>query len=222
MEPVTSAAALGAAGSIGQGLVSSAFNAWQAGKNREFQERMSNTAHQREVADLRKAGINPILSAKLGGASTPLGATAQASVPEGAVSSALQAASTRSQINLQAAQARDLNSAAALKEIEARVRGGSGMEQAQADLILQQLRAAMLAGDVSQQQYHKAIQEIKNLVQQERNLKLEGQHSAYGLAEAGAYSKFFQGMGGKISPWLEKILKSLPIPSGHYQIRGRR
>lgn len=76
MEPVTSAAALGAAGSIGQGLVSSAFNAWQAGKNREFQERMSNTAHQREVADLRKAGINPILSAKLGGASTPPGATA--------------------------------------------------------------------------------------------------------------------------------------------------
>lgn len=62
-------------------------------KQMEWQEYMSNTAHQREVADLRAAGLNPILSATGGmGASTPSGSSAPIVNEEGAgVSSALQA-----------------------------------------------------------------------------------------------------------------------------------
>jgi hypothetical protein len=47
-------------------------------KQMAFQREMSNTAYQRGMTDMQKAGLNPILAGKMGGASTPGGATYQA------------------------------------------------------------------------------------------------------------------------------------------------
>lgn len=92
MDPITGAAILtGATGLIGGIMSNSAnadaqekaneANAALAQKQMDFQERMSGTAYQRAVADMRSAGLNPALTYTQGGASTPGGASATMVAP---------------------------------------------------------------------------------------------------------------------------------------------
>jgi len=110
-----------AAGLVGSALVGGALNAFTASRansaraaeaatNRAFQEELSNTSYQRAMADMRKAGLNPILAYQKGGASTPSGSVApveQIPVPDlaGTLSSAVQAKNVLAQTNVAQANA---------------------------------------------------------------------------------------------------------------------
>jgi hypothetical protein len=94
-----------AAAIIGGSILEGKFAKDQARKQMRFQEDMSSTSYQRAMEDMRKAGLNPILAGKLGGASTPPGAMAKSPDFGGTTAKAIAQKNLRdlqkSQINLQ-------------------------------------------------------------------------------------------------------------------------
>lgn len=74
-----------------------------ADRQMNFQREMSNTAYQRAMADMQKAGLNPMLAFQQGGASTPAGAMASLEAPKMGAMGAGLAQSAKDVVQIKAA-----------------------------------------------------------------------------------------------------------------------
>lgn len=188
-----------------------------------FQERMSNTSYQRAIEDMKKAGINPMLSAKVGGASTPPGSMPQIQNAVGAgISSAAQGT------GMMTAAQQIMQSKAQTDNIAAQT------DKIKSETMEKQLVTAKMAADVEKltssagvdrQQMQKIANEIlgviadsasKHAMFNEMNKggfaadvarrKAESEIARYNVSAAKQESKFYESDFGADSPYIKRIL----------------
>lgn len=153
-----------------------AFNAVEAEKQRKYETMMSNTAYQRQAADMAAAGLNPHLAGGQGGSSTPTGvaATGAQAMPldiASTINAASNAALTKSQMD-------NINADTDLKEKQ------SGKTEEERRMInfdrmfkekTQDIQIALMSGEITLQQYKMMVDDATSRLLEEQ-IGIEAAH----------------------------------------------
>lgn len=209
--------ALGAVGSVASAGASmygareqNIASAEQAQKQMDFQERMSSTSYQRSVADMKAAGMNPMLGYSQGGASAPSGASAPVVNETGTgANSALQALTTlqgleNANASADLTRAETARTLASVALVDAQT-GQSTASARQADAAASNILAGL--GGTESDTRVKTKTEAARVAQ----ARAESRIKEAGVPAAQAEAKFYQSALGENSGFLGSAAKAASV-----------